>query len=59
MINEILARCRPGYYLNQDFGQCLRCGHGYYQDESGSRNCKKCPLGTTTRMFGKNILYYL
>ncbi|VDN58874.1 unnamed protein product [Dracunculus medinensis] len=48
----ILTRCRPGYYLNQDFGQCLRCGHGYYQDESGSRNCKKCPLGTTTRMFG-------
>ncbi|VDM42883.1 unnamed protein product, partial [Toxocara canis] len=47
-----LPNCPKGFYLNYDFGQCLRCGYGQYQDDVGQRSCKRCPAGTTTRKFG-------
>uniref|UniRef100_A0A158R642 Receptor protein-tyrosine kinase n=1 Tax=Syphacia muris TaxID=451379 RepID=A0A158R642_9BILA len=47
-----LTNCKPGFYFNQHFHLCLRCGYGEYQDDNGALQCKKCPAGYTTKIFG-------
>lgn len=31
---------------------CTECGIGYYQDKEGATECKKCPVGTTSKENG-------
>ncbi|XP_062584759.1 sushi, von Willebrand factor type A, EGF and pentraxin domain-containing protein 1-like [Saccostrea cucullata] len=38
--------CGVGSFYSN--GECRKCDYGFYQDELGQIDCKKCPLGTTT-----------
>ncbi|XP_073488945.1 thyroglobulin [Aquarana catesbeiana] len=42
--------CPVGSYSED--GECVPCPHGFYQEKSGSSQCLKCPLGTTTAYAG-------
>ena len=41
--NENRGQCGKGEYLDGD--SCYYCGAGYYQTETGQRECLPCPIG--------------
>ncbi|XP_054841882.1 thyroglobulin [Eublepharis macularius] len=42
--------CPPGAYFQT--GHCIPCPSGFYQEQTGSLSCNKCPLGKTTVSIG-------
>ena len=40
--------CPPGSFSEDGYEPCTLCEIGSYQDQSGHKNCNRCPFGSST-----------
>ncbi|XP_078317936.1 uncharacterized protein LOC144620594 isoform X2 [Crassostrea virginica] len=41
-------KCGPGWFYEN--GECILCEIGFYQDQEGQSDCKRCPDGTSSQL---------